>query len=104
MERPIIGIPIGDPAGIGPEIVLKALGNKGLYEICKPLVIGDINILKRIDRLVNSGLDFNVISDPGKGQYQSGCIDLISCDSGDAKSIKYGKIQARRGKRPFNIL
>ena len=41
MNRPVIGIPIGDPAGIGPEIVLKALKNSKLYDICKPLVVGN---------------------------------------------------------------
>lgn len=44
--KPIVGITIGDPAGIGPEIILKALGEKHIYDECRPLVIGCVNVLK----------------------------------------------------------
>ena len=60
MDRPIIGIPMGDPAGIGPEIVLKALRNSKLYDICKPLVVGDLNVLKKIDQVIQLYLCINV--------------------------------------------
>ena len=42
-QRPIIAITIGDPAGIGPEVVVKALADKAIYEMCRPLVIGESN-------------------------------------------------------------
>ena len=40
-NRPIIAITIGDPAGIGPEVVVKVLANKEIYDLCRPLVIGE---------------------------------------------------------------
>jgi 4-hydroxythreonine-4-phosphate dehydrogenase len=45
MERPILAITLGDPAGIGPEITLKALAHPDVYARCRPLVIGDAWIL-----------------------------------------------------------
>jgi 4-phospho-D-threonate 3-dehydrogenase / 4-phospho-D-erythronate 3-dehydrogenase len=45
--RPRLAITLGDPAGIGPEVILKALTHPGIFEICQPLVIGDQRILAR---------------------------------------------------------
>ena len=46
-KKPVIGITMGDPAGIGPEITLKALLKPEIFEFCKPIVIGDLKILER---------------------------------------------------------
>lgn len=46
-SRPVLAITMGDPAGIGPEIVLKALAHRSVAERCLPLVIGDRRILER---------------------------------------------------------
>lgn len=104
MVRPVIGIPIGDPAGIGPEIVVKALMNKELYTACKPLVVGDVNVLKEIERIVGSGLEFNVIAEPGHGKYMPGVIDVISLGNVDTSMLKYGEVQARAGKAAFEYI
>ena len=53
-QRPIIAITIGDPAGIGPEVVVKALADKAIYEMCRPLVIGESNTLKTAIALVKN--------------------------------------------------
>ena len=47
-KKPVIGIPIGDPAGIGPEIVVKAFTEEKIFDACKPLVIGERNVLQQI--------------------------------------------------------
>jgi len=104
MERPIVGIPFGDPAGIGPEIALKALKNKELYNICKPLVIGDINVLRKIDNVINSGLEFNIISYPEQGKYRHGTLDIISLDNVDISSLEYGKVQAQAGRAAYEYI
>ncbi len=104
MTRPVIGIPIGDPAGIGPEIVLKALQNEMLYRICKPLAIGNLGILKKIDAVIHSGLDFNVINDPETGRYQAGILDLISIDDIDSELLRFGAVQAGAGRAAYRFI
>jgi len=104
MERVIIGIPMGDPAGIGPEIVIKALKNAKLYDICKPLVIGDIGVLKKIDKVIESGLTFNVINEPEAGKYSYGTVDVISLNNVNEDTLEYGKIQADAGKAAFEYI
>lgn len=104
MNRPIIGIPMGDPAGIGPEIVLKALRNKELYSICKPLIIGDIGVLKHIDTIIGSGLVLNSISRPDQGIYSHGTADVLSLDNVEVRSLEYGKVQALAGKAAYEYI
>ena len=45
-DRPILGISMGDPAGIGPEIVIKSLADPEILNLCTPVVLGDFKILK----------------------------------------------------------
>lgn len=104
MSRPIIGIPIGDPAGIGPEIVVKALKNAKLYDISKPVVIGSHDVIRKIDRVVGSGLEINVISEPKEGKYIYGTIDLITLDNICSETVEYGKIQACAGKAAYDYI
>lgn len=47
MRKPIVAITMGDPAGVGPEIVLKALANPAIKKVCLPLVLGDWGVLER---------------------------------------------------------
>jgi 4-hydroxy-L-threonine phosphate dehydrogenase PdxA len=47
MKLPVVGITMGDPAGVGPEVVMKALARPDAYAFCRPLVIGD---LKRLEK------------------------------------------------------
>ncbi len=52
MNRPILGIIMGDPASIGPEISVKALANAELYEKCRPIVIGDAKVMENAVKIV----------------------------------------------------
>ena len=104
MKRPLIGIPAGDPAGIGPEVVLKALKNKKIYTICKPIVIGDINVLKKIDKVISSTLKLNIVSDPSEGKYKYGTVDIINLENVDVKKLKYGKVQVSAGRAAYEYI
>lgn len=56
LNRPVIAITMGDPAGIGPEILVKALNNPEIHALCKPIVIGDANILQKAMKLLSAPL------------------------------------------------
>lgn len=82
IERPLVGISMGDPFGNGPEISVKAFNDKSLYDRCKPLIIGDrasmeyaLAVARKVDGI---DLKLNVIEKPEDGQYVYGTIDLIS--------------------------
>ena len=60
-KRPIIAITIGDPAGIGPEVVVKALANKAIYDMCRPLVIGESATLRAAIELIKKPLNIHAV-------------------------------------------
>lgn len=47
-DIPLIALTMGDPAGIGPEIIAKALLNSEIHQVCRPLVLGDMGALSRV--------------------------------------------------------
>lgn len=104
MRRPVIGIPLGDPAGIGPEIVVKALSEKKVYEACKPLVIGERNVVRQALKLCGLNLGLNVVENPGMGKYSNGTIDLIDLQNIDVSKLKIGEIQASAGQAAFDYI
>ncbi len=75
--RPIIGITMGDPAGIGPEIILKALDTPNLYAACRPLVLGDRTILESAKKSTGSILRINCVTSTSMGKYTPGVLDLL---------------------------
>ncbi len=60
-RRPRIGITIGDPAGIGPEVVLKAVAEASVAEVCAPVIIGDAQLLAHTARTLNLQCGYDVI-------------------------------------------
>ena len=104
MNRPIIAIPLGDPAGVGPEIVVKSLNHDELYELCRPVVIGDRATIEQAMRFCSINLAVNSIEDPKDGIYSKGTIDLIDLSNVDITTLQIGKVQAQGGKAAFEYI
>jgi len=77
MNRPRIGITMGDPAGVGPEVIVKALAHGEVYAQCRPLVIGDRRRLERACALTSSSLVVHAVRGPDDGRFARGAIDCI---------------------------
>ena len=102
--KSIIGITMGDPSGVGPEIVVKALNHEELYELCNPVVFGDRKVLNQAMKFCSVNLEINVINEPSSGKYKFGTIDLIDLDNVDIDSLQIGKVQAMSGKAAFEYI
>lgn len=103
-EKPIIAITLGDPAGIGPEIVVKSLANPNIYEVCHPIVIGDSAVIKQALTLCRQSLEINVVEKPNAGKYELGHIDLIDLQNIDISQLHQGTIQASCGKAAYEYI
>lgn len=100
---PVVGITMGDPAGVGPEIILKSLNNKEVYQQCRPIVIGDAKILDRAQQFVNTNLEIITIEDIEEATYEAGkvyCLDmnLVPAD------LPIGQVSAEAGHAAFEFL
>ena len=97
--RPLLAITMGDPAGIGPEIVLKALLHADVYARARPLVIGDRQALERAAAWVDAtGLTYDVVSQPEDGQYQPGTLTLLDLQSSPPGGYAIGEVTAEAGR------
>lgn len=100
-----IVIPMGDPAGIGPEITVKMLSNASAYDNAKPVVIGDLNILKDAAKISQlSDVKFKSIKKLNNGIYEPGYINVIDLQNIDMSTFEYGKVQAQCGKAAYEYI
>lgn len=98
MKRPIISITMGDPAGIGAEIIVKALSKKEIYKKSKPIVIGSKCVINDALKFIPSNLKLNVIKNIEEIKGEFGIIDLIDLDNIGLDEFNYGKVSAKAGK------
>ncbi|MGD8757354.1 MAG: 4-hydroxythreonine-4-phosphate dehydrogenase PdxA [Deltaproteobacteria bacterium] len=98
IHRPIIGITMGDPVGIGPEVILKALSRESLYETCRPLVLGDVQVLTATNQLLRTGLTIRRVEGPEAGRGQSGGIDVVALSDLDWTQLQPGRPSEETGR------
>lgn len=101
--KPVLGITMGDAAGIGAEIIVKSLSDKHLYEIAQPVVIGDKKMMQRALDLLQSPLKINVVENLDNLNTKYGTIDLIDLDNVPADLI-YSQVDPRAGKAAYEYV
>ena len=97
-ERPIIAITMGDAAGIGPEIIAKALALEQIYSICRPLVVGEGTIMQDAIKLADKPLKLRPVKTAGDLQGQFGTIDFLDLHNLDRNEVTIGKICTACGR------
>lgn len=106
MEKPIIGITMGDPAGIGPEVIIKTLNTPSIYEECSPIVIGDAKVLQNTYVNINSIKDLNInsIKEIEDAKFEFGTIDCIDLDNIQLDKLKIGQIDEVAGRASIEYI
>lgn len=105
MDKPVIGIPLGDVAGIGPEIVVKALKEESIYSSLTPVVVGSRDVAMQALKICGLDSGINVIDETLKGMVSdSNTINLINTGDIDVSSIRMGEVQARCGRAAFDYI
>jgi 4-hydroxythreonine-4-phosphate dehydrogenase len=95
---------MGDPAGIGPEIVVKALLHDEVVKVARCVVIGDRKILQEAIRFSGVALRINVIQKVDQGDYSEGILNLIDLDNVNMKEFKIGQISGMCGRVAFEYI
>lgn len=102
--RPIVGISVGDPGGIGPEVTVKALAVPRVYEQCCPLVIGDASVVRDALRFTGLNLAVNAVDSPEKGIYKLGVVDVLDMGNMPIDQVQYGVVTAQQGRASFEYV
>ena len=101
--RPILAITMGDAAGCGAEIIVKALSDEKVYRMCRPLVFGDAGRLRLAADILHSSLEIQSVSNAQEGIYQHGKIDVLNF-SNIPEDLPFGQVDARAGHAAYSYL
>ena len=102
--KPIVALTLGDPAGIGPEIIVGAWTESIVHEWCRPLVIGHPEILRRAVRLWRTGVKVVEIDTPAHAKPSSDIIPCLPCGSDDVLAVKPGSVDACGGQAAYDAV
>jgi 4-hydroxythreonine-4-phosphate dehydrogenase len=99
MERkPLIVITMGDPAGIGPEIIAKAIDSTEILQLCRPVVIGDAAVMQKLIEEMRLPVTVNSIASLDQAGPAKGRLDVLDLKNVDLTAHHWGKPDASSGK------
>lgn len=101
MGKSLIAVPIGDPAGVGPEIVAKSIASKEVFEAADCVVIGDRRIVENAVKITETNLTVHVIEEPEQGDFREGILNLIDLGNVDMDNFAFGKVNGMCGKAAY---
>jgi len=98
-KKPIISITMGDPAGIGPEVIIKALHTPVIYEVSHPLVIGSLSVLENVRKSlkIRDEVFFNSIKELRDSDFNFSKINVLDIEDLQLDNIKQGEISKEGG-------
>ncbi len=103
-KRPILGISVGDPGGIGPEITVKALTKEEIYEQCRPLAVADSKVMEDVPRFTDADIKLNPVQRVGDGRFVHGTIDILEMDNMPLDCLRYKEVTPEQGKASFEYV
>jgi 4-hydroxythreonine-4-phosphate dehydrogenase len=103
-SRPIIGISMGDPAGIGPEIIARALSRPAVHRLCRPLVVGDEPVIRQAIRFAGVSLKTRATQKVSEAQFDPAIIDVLDLRNIDIDKLELGKVSAVAGHAAFEAV
>lgn len=104
MSKSLIAVPIGDPAGVGPEIVAKSVAAKEVFDVANCVVVGDRTIMENAIRISGVSLSVNVIESPEDGDFREGVLNLIDLGNVDMTRFEFGKVNGMCGQAAYQYI
>src|SRR3990172_945868 len=103
-EKPRIGITMGDPAGVGPEILVGAWARPEIHRWCRPLAMGRPEILRRAVELWDTGAEVVAVESPERAKPSANVIPCLVCGSDAALDVRPGTVDARAGQAAYDAV
>ena len=96
-QKPAIAITMGDPCGIGPEVVVKAMANPQVYNTCRPLVVGNVYAMEQAVALTGVSIRIKEAGDPASAGLEPGVIEVVDIHNLNPEDITVGQINPTCG-------
>jgi 4-phospho-D-threonate 3-dehydrogenase / 4-phospho-D-erythronate 3-dehydrogenase len=103
-KRPILGISMGDPGGIGPEITAKALNEKQIYQLTRPVVVGDCRVMEDALKFTDLKLKLNAVQKVREIRGVHGTVDILDLQNMPLDRLRYKKVTADQGRASFEYV
>jgi 4-hydroxythreonine-4-phosphate dehydrogenase len=103
-KRPILGITMGDPGGIGPEITAKALNEKQIFEIARPVVVGDFRVMEEVLKFTDLNLTLNSVREVQDARGVHGSMDILDLKNMPLDRLRYKEVTAEQGRASFEYV
>jgi len=103
-SKPTLGITMGDPAGVGPEIIIKALSDPNVHEFCKPLVVGDAGVINKASHIIGSDCNIHTVSSVGECVFKPGIINIFDLSNITEEQYEFGRISSHAGNAAFEAI
>jgi len=104
-SKPVLGITMGDPAGVGPEIIIKSLAGGKVFKYCNPLVIGDARVIKKAQQVVkNNKVTVHPITDISEAVFGLGVVPVFDLKNISTEQYRYGEISGDAGNAAFEAI
>lgn len=104
MNKPMIGVTMGDPAGVGPEIIVKALADTAVTGRCSCIVFGDRQILEKALKITGTPLSLHVIQDISEAVFQPGSIEVLDLANVDPARFRFGQVDGQCGRASYEYI
>ena len=106
MNKPIVGITMGDPAGSGPEITIKALADPEQYSYCRPIVVGDVKVMEQAKKFVGrEDIVIHRCEKVSDALFTPGTIDVLHLDLiEDISKFEMAKVSVEGGNAAFQCV
>lgn len=101
---PILGISMGDPASIGPEVTVKAVADPAVTASCRPIVVGDAGVLQRTLDQCDVTLSIKVIENVAEAEFEDGVLNVFDLANVDPEEFEPGKISSMCGAASFEYV
>ncbi|MDR1428878.1 MAG: 4-hydroxythreonine-4-phosphate dehydrogenase PdxA [Spirochaetaceae bacterium] len=104
MNKPLIVVPLGDPAGVGPEILVKAFAGAEVQKAARCVAVGDSAVVKNAVAITGKAFTVKEISEPDEGDYSSGILNLIAVNNIEMGRFKFGEVNGMCGRAAYEYI
>ena len=98
---PVLGVTMGDPAGVGPEIIARALARPAVTSSCRPVVIGDRSVMAATLELLHSPLELHAVGSPAECRFAPGAVECLDLGNVDAERLRKASVSAEAGRAAY---
>jgi 4-phospho-D-threonate 3-dehydrogenase / 4-phospho-D-erythronate 3-dehydrogenase len=104
VNRPVIGVTMGDPAGVGPEVIVKACAEAAVREQSRPVVIGSADVMRDALGLVGSPLALHPVASVEDCRWGAGTLECLDCANVDVASLPRSTVSAAAGRAAYEYI